>query len=246
MHHDLLNTVKLKKSYQTFWYVGENHCYHVWFLLSDDGFSLDFSLWWNTWCYMWSRNKSHLRKPQGHNVTADHSVLRLHPIIELIPRYEQTWFQGWDSHLRFLFQFEILNLKSFHHPGVFCKVWAVNRLLLPPALHLQPPAAVKNNPAEMLAGQKSLLACVISKPGSNAQLESWTFTSRTLYDEAGAAWCKDNSMLAMVLGQNHWTHQCKQEVIHSGVATETDVLGLTLSLGSSFVPPRNHSTAMPS
>lgn len=73
--------------------------------------------------------------------------------------------------------------KTFRAHRVLFKTEAVKWLLLPPAPRLKPPAAVKNNPGETLAGQKSLPACVISKPGSNAQLESWTSTSRTLYED---------------------------------------------------------------
>lgn len=82
--------------------------------------------------------------------------------------YDSISFQGLDYSL---FNFElqcensqcISSSKTLIAVHVFCRCSCHSSAATCPAL--QPPSAVKNNPAETLVGQKSLPAYVISKPG---------------------------------------------------------------------------------
>lgn len=82
--------------------------------------------------------------------------------------YDSISFQGLDYSL-FNFEFQCENSKcistskTFIAGHVFCSCSCHSSAATCPAP--QPPSAVKNNPAEMLVGQKSLPAYVISKPG---------------------------------------------------------------------------------
>lgn len=125
--------------------------------------------------------------------------------------YDSISFQGLDYSL-FNFEFQCENSKcistskTFIAGHVFCSCSCHSSAATCPAP--QPPSAVKNNPAEMLVGQKSLPAYVISKPGiPNPHQQSLIWSRSSPLDKKKKEYCVQMEREILAVGHNHeaWT-----------------------------------------